>query len=158
MLTSNWDYQLSNPRWSWFNKLGLEYDEFKNFDLRVFLNTGLGYLFVDNDTTQLRGRFGAGTSREFDSPDNEWKPEATFGADLNHQLSARQKLSLVVDYYPTWDDFSDYRVIADAGWEVVLDKASNLSFKVGVIDRYDSTPNGAQRNDVDYSVLLLWKL
>ena len=46
----------------------------------------------------------------------------------------------------------------DISWELVLDDVNNLSLKVGVIDRYDSTPNGAEPNDVDYSVLLLWSL
>ena len=158
LLLSDWDFKLENPRWSWFNKLGLEYDEFKNFDLRLFLNTGLGYLLVDNEITQLRGRLGSGTSREFGGVDEQWKPEADFGADFNHQLTPRQKLSILFDYFPTWDDFSDYRLITNASWEMVLDETSNLSLKLLVIDRYDSTPNGAQPNDVDYALLLLWKM
>jgi hypothetical protein len=28
--------------------------------------------------------------------------------------------------------------------------------KLSVIDRYDSTPQGARPNDLDYSTLLLW--
>ena len=39
----------------------------------------------------------------------------------------------------------------------MLDEDSNLNLKIGVIDRYDSTPNGRKPNDFDYSVLLLWK-
>ena len=34
----------------------------------------------------------------------------------------------------------------------------NLSFKLSVIDRYDSTPDGRKPNDLDYALLLLWKL
>ena len=29
---------------------------------------------------------------------------------------------------------------------------------MGVIDRYDSTPNGRKHNDLDYFITLLWKL
>ncbi|MEM8678138.1 MAG: DUF481 domain-containing protein [Planctomycetota bacterium] len=158
LLNSDWDYQLKQPRWSWFNKLGLEYDEFKAFDTRIFGNTGFGYLLVDRELTELRGRFGAGTSREIGGVDDQWKPEAAFGADFSHQLTPRQKFSLVVDHYPNWDDFGDYRIIADGSLVVVLDEASNLSLKFGLIDRYDSTPDGAQRNAIDYSMVLLWKL
>ena len=46
----------------------------------------------------------------------------------------------------------------DAGWEVLLSQAANLSLKIGVVDRYDSTPNGRERNDLNYTALLLWKL
>ena len=158
LLQSNWDYKLQNPRWTWFNKLGLEYDEFKNFDLRLFLNSGVGYTFIDNEITQFRGRFGSGVSREFGGVDEDWKPEAVFGIDYARQMTERQRFVATVDYYPAWEDFSDYRIVSDFGWEIDLDAPTNLSLKFGVIDRYDSTPNGALANDVDYSVLLIWTL
>ena len=156
LLLSNWDYKLNNPRWTSFFKLGLEYDEFKDFDLRLFMNAGLGYYLIQTPNTTLRGRFGSGASREFGGLDEEWKPEAVFGLDLEHQLTERQKIKIVNDYYPNWTDFSDYRLITDASWQMMLDAASNLSLKVGVLNRYDSTPNGLKPNDVNYAVLLLW--
>ncbi len=155
---SNWDFKLANPRWSWFSKIGLEYDEFKDFDVRIFQNMGLGYQLIDTDSTQLRPRFGAGSSREFGGVQDQWIPEAVFGFDFAQQISDRQKFSAVVDFYPAWDNFEDYRMIVDLGWELVLDQASNLSLKIGVLDRYDSTPNGVQPNDINYSLLLLWAL
>lgn len=158
LLQSNWDYKLRNPRWTWFNKLGLEYDEFKNFDLRLFTNSGIGYTFIDNEITQFRGRFGSGVSREFGGVDDDWKPEAAFGIDFARQMTERQRFVATVDYYPAWEDFSDYRLVSDFGWEIDLDAPTNLSLKFSVIDRYDSTPNGALANDVDYSVLLIWTL
>ncbi len=158
LFRSNWEYKLANPSWTAFSKLGLEYDEFRAFDLRLVLNGGLGYYFVKSPITELRGRFGAGTSHEFGSVDDDWKPEANLGGDFERKISERQTLSFVTDYYPTWDDFSDYRLVSDASWELMLDAANNLSLKVSVIDRYDSTPGSAQPNDVDYAVLLLWSL
>ncbi len=158
LLYSDWDVKLAWPSWSWFNKLGLEYDEFKDFNVRFFLNTGLGYLFIDNDKTELRGRAGAGGSREFGGSENNWVPEAVFGCDFAHQLTPRQKLSVVFDYFPAWDDFNDYRMITDAGWEIVLNDAENLSLKVGLIDRFDSTPQTAERNDINYTLVLIWKM
>ena len=158
LLYSDWDWKMPSPRWSWFTKLGLEYDEFKQFNLRLNLNTGFGYLLVDAPKTQFRGRFGGGTSREFGGPDDDYEPEATLGADFAHEFSKRQKMSVVVDYFPTWDDFSDYRVVTDASWKIALDEEGQLNLKIGVIDRYDSTPNGVQPNDVNYSLVLLWHL
>lgn len=158
LLWSNWDYKLAHPRWSWFTKVLLSYDEFKDYDLQLALNSGLGYLLIDTSNTQFRGRFGAGASREFDGPNEEWTPEAVFGIDFSQQLTERQKLNVTVDYFPAWEDFADYRVLTDAGWELVLDEAANLSLKIGVIDRYDSTPDTAEDNDLNYSVLLLWTI
>lgn len=158
LFNTNWDWKFNNPRWTWFSKLGLEYDEFKDFDIRLFLNTGLGYFIVENDTSKLKGRFGAGASREFGGVDDEWVPEAVFGVDLEHQLTARQKIGAVMDYFPSWENFSDFRMITDAYWEFLLDEESDMNLRLSLLDRYDSTPNGAEHNDVNYALLLLWKL
>lgn len=149
---------LGDSRWSIFQNTMLEYDEFKAFDLRLVLNAGLGYLYYKSDTTKLKGRLGAGTSREFGGPSTEWVPEGDFGIDFEHQISKKQKLTATVDYYPDWGDFTDYRLVTNVGWEMLIDEASNLNLKIGVIDRYDSTPHGLKPNDFDYSILLLWKL
>jgi hypothetical protein len=158
---SNWDLKLPGwKRWSVYWKSGLEYDEFKNFDVRYNTNGGLGFLLspVDDDENKLRGRFGSGTSREFGGDDIQWHPEAAFGIDLTRRLTPRQKVSAVVDYFPTWTRFADYRIVSDIGWEIEMDQTDNLSLKINMIDRYDSTPNGARPNDVDYSVLVIWTL
>jgi hypothetical protein len=67
-------------------------------------------------------------------------------------------VKLTSDYYPAWEDFHDYRLVTNAYWEILLDDQTNLSLKLGAVDRYDSTPNGALPNDIDYFVTLLWKL
>ncbi|HUT14122.1 MAG TPA: hypothetical protein VMY42_26775 [Thermoguttaceae bacterium] len=40
---------------------------------------------------------------------------------------------------------------------MLIDQQMNLSLKLGVLDRYDSTPNGVKPNDLDYTAVLLWK-
>jgi putative salt-induced outer membrane protein YdiY len=157
-LRSRVDWKLGDSPWAVFSRLGLEYDEFKPFDVRVQLSGGLAYDIFDTETTELTSRFGAGASREVGGVDNDWQPEANFGVDLERKLTDRQKLTATVDYFPVWDDFSNYRIVSNAGWEILLSEASNLSMKVLVIDQYDSTPQGAKANDIDYSLLLLWKL
>lgn len=157
-LNSRFDYNLGEGRWSLFNITRLEYDEFKAFDLRLAINGGLGYDIIDTETRKLTGRFGAGASREFGGVDEDWVPEAVFGGDYTHKLSKRQKLTLTTDYYPTWEDFKDYRLVTQASWELLLDEETNLSLKVGLLDRYDSTPQGLKANDVDYFITLLWKM
>ncbi len=155
LLYSDFDCKMLRPRWSWFNKFGLEYDEFKEFNVRINYNTGFGFMCIDTPLTELRPRFGAGTSREIGSPDAEWKPEAVFGFDFSRQFTPCQNFSIVFDYYPNWTNFSEYRVVTVADWEFLLNKAKNLSLKLGLIDRYDSTPGTARPNDVDYSLLLI---
>ncbi len=151
------EYLFGDSPWSLFAEGLVEYDKFQAFDMRLTLASGLGYRFLDNDTTLNKSRMGLGTSREFGGPNDEWKPELVLGGDFKHQLSDRQKLYCTVDFYPNWSHFGDYRMITDAGWELVIDEASHTSLKIGVIDRYDSTPEGRKANDLNYSVLLLWK-
>lgn len=148
---------LGESRWTYFLKNGLEYDEFKAFDLRYNINSGLGYSFFRTDDLTVTGRLGAGASREFGGPSNDWVAEALFGLDYEHQLNSRHKWIAKVDYFPEWGDFANYRLISDVAWEYLIDENGDLSLKLGAVDRYDSTPNGAKPNDINYSALLLYK-
>jgi len=155
---ANHDWLLGESPWSVFAKSILVYDEFRPFDLELTLNTGLGYQFVKTDTWSFKGRFGSGATRQWDGPDERWRPEAMLGIDFEYKISERQKLRCTSDYYPEWGDYEVYRIRTDAGWEVLLDEATNMSLKLGVIDRYDSNAGGTKPNALDYSLLLLWKL
>ena len=155
----DWRYErlFGESPWTWFAHGTVDYDEFKPFDVRVSIDTGLGYQFVDTETTSLLGRSGGGWSREVGGPNDEYVPEALFGADFKHQLSKRQKFTVTVDYTPDVTDFRDYRLKTKLAWDVLLDEEMNLSLKLSVLDRYDSTPNGVKPNDIDYAITLLWK-
>jgi len=156
-LNIDYDRMLNNSPWSLFGKYGMEWDAFKAFDLRLNLNGGLGYHWFRTDDTTLVTRFGAGASREIGAPIDEWTPEAVFGIEGERQLTNRQKIKAKIDYFPAWEDFTDYRLVSDVSWEILLDGSENLSLKLAATDRYDSTPQGAERNDVYYSLLLLYK-
>lgn len=150
------EHLFQDSPWTWFVHGTVEYDEFQAFDLRVALDTGLGYRFINTDMTNLTGRFGGGTSREIGGPDDEFIPEAVFGLDFEHKINKRHKLTLTVEYRPDVTDFADYRLNSKVGWEILLDEAMNLSMKITASDRYDSTPHGAKPNDLDYALMMLW--
>ncbi|MEM9367266.1 MAG: DUF481 domain-containing protein [Planctomycetota bacterium] len=156
-LNIDYDRLVGDSPWAGFGKFGLEFDEFKNFDLRLNLNAGVGYHWIRSKPTNLVTRFGAGASKEFGAPDDDWVAEAVFGLEADHQLTARQKVKAKLDYFPAWEDFSNYRLVTDFSWETLLDSSDNLSLRLAVTDRYDSTPQGAEPNDFYYSVLLLYK-
>jgi len=143
---------------SWFAELGLEYDEFRPFDLRLTANGGIQKLFVDNDTTQLSWKFGAGISQEIGAPEDSIVPEAVFGLILEKQLTSRQCLEADVDYFPDWSNFTEFRIEAEASWRIVLDEQHGWSLKLAALDRYDSTPGDNKPNDFTYSLVLLWEI
>ena len=158
LLKTRQDLFLDQSHWNWFTKQEVAYDEFKAFDLRWVINSGIAYRFADSDERKLAGRFGAGVSREFGGPDNRWIPEAVFGADWKRKLTEQQEVKATFDYLPSWNNWDeDFRITADLAWEIRFDQPENLRLKVGIIDRYDNTPNGAKANDFAYSLLLLWK-
>jgi putative salt-induced outer membrane protein YdiY len=157
LVYSNWERFLGDSPWTYFVNNGLEFDRFRAFDVRYNINSGLGYNFIKTEELTLAGRFGAGASREYGGPDDRWVPEALFGGDYEHQINARNKLIAKLEYFPEWGDFSNFRLVSDVAWEYLIDAKGNLSFKLGALDRYDSTPNGAKPNDVNYSALLLYK-
>jgi len=158
LLNTRYDWLLPDSPWSLFVNDSLEFDRFRAFDIRWAANLGIGYALIRNDITTLAGRFGSGVSQEVGGPESRYVPEATFGMLFEHQINELQKVTAKVDYFPDWQDFGGYRINSDVGWEILLSKAMNLSLKLGALDRYDSTPNGAKPNDLNYSLLLLWKL
>ena len=152
-----WELLLEDSPWTWFIHETTEYDEFKDFDIRLSYDTGLGRELVKNDTTSLLARIGGGVSHEVGSSDEDMVPEAVFSLELSHKLNERQKLSASSEYSPDVTDFVDYRMKSKASWEVVLDEETNLSLKVSVTDTYDSTTDGdVKPNDFDYTLTLLW--
>lgn len=153
---NDWIFEKGSP-WRYFVTAKYEYDDFQAWLHRVTLGNGIGYAFIENDTTFLLGRAGLGISREFVGGDNKWVPEGILGADFSHKLTERQKITASVDYLPSLSEFpDDYRVIAKAAWEIMVDPEVKMSLKIGVEDRYDSTPGDKKRNDVDYFALLVW--
>ena len=153
----DFDRLFTDSKWSAFAKFGSEWDQFKAFDSRLNINGGVGYFFVRSDDALLSTRFGAGASKEIGAPDDDWKAEAVFGTEAEYQLNRYNKMKGKVEYFPAWEDFSDFRIVSDFAWEILLDDSDNLSLKLALTDRYDSTPQGAKANDIYYSLLLLVK-
>jgi putative salt-induced outer membrane protein YdiY len=156
-IRNDWLLDDSSP-WSLYTKANLFYDEFQAFELQTNGSTGIGYQIFKRPELTLTTRAGGGASREFGGPDNEWTPEALFGFEYEQHVSDTQKLYANLEYYPRFEDFGQYRLVTDGGWEIELSKPSNLSLKISANDRFDSTPNGADPHLVNYSVLLLLKL
>lgn len=152
------DWLFADSPWTIYAMSQLYYDEFQAFDLNVNANTGLGYRFIKEDWIELMGSFGSGASRKIGGPNDDWIPEAQFGLDYEQQISPKQKLTAKIDYFPEWGDFDNFRTITDLGWQVQLDVPSNVSLKLAATDRYDGQPDGAPPHNLNYSLLLLWKL
>lgn len=151
------DWLLENSKWRVFALGSVVYDDFKDWDFRVSAFVGAGYEFIENDKTLLLGRVGLGASREIGGTDNNITPEGLLGLDFNHKINERQRFTSSVDLFPALDDFGEYRAVAKAAWELIVDPETKMSLKIGVEDRFDSTPgDGFKKNDFSYFALLVW--
>jgi putative salt-induced outer membrane protein YdiY len=155
-LESRWERLFGESPWTLFMHLTLDYDEFQAWDVRLAGDTGVGYRLIKNELTQLTARLGGGASREFGGDDEDVKPEGVFGLEFERKINCRHKVNMSAEYRPDVSDWTDYRLVSKASWEVLLDEALHLSLKFGVADRYDSTPQGRKPNDLDYSLVLLF--
>lgn len=150
------EIKLRNPRWSWFNQVGVEIDRFKDFDYRVALHTGLSFKVIDEELRKFKIRFGGGASREIGSINDDWSPELQFGADWERKLFDNTRLYATVDYFPNVSDFADYRLNTNAGLDFLVDARRNINFRIFAQNRYDSTPpTGNEESDLDYGAALV---
>jgi putative salt-induced outer membrane protein YdiY len=142
--------------WLAFVHNSVEYDDFQAFDSRVGFDGGIGYQCMKTDTTSLRGRVGAGASREYGVPGSRYIPEGNLSCDFEHKLSPGHKLVLKSEYLPNLEEFEEFRAKNDLAIETGLDLLGPMSLKMGVVDQYDSTPNGKKHNDVQYTAQVVW--
>lgn len=167
--TTSQNQALSNTRdeilfpgspWSVFTALQIEYDEFRDYDFRVGVYTGLAYAWVNTPATLFKTRAGVGAQYEISiaggAPD-KWVPEAVLGYDFNHKFTDRQGFVSTVDVYPSLANLGQYRVRARAAYEIVIDPDHGMVLRLGVQDRYDSNPGTSKRNDVNFFASLLFK-
>ncbi len=146
--------------WSVFTATQVEYDEFRAYDLRAGAYAGLSRRWLKNDTTSLKTRLGAGATREMDTrgtASDRWVPEAVIGGDFNHRFTDRQSFVSSVDVFPNLSQIGQFRVRARAGYEIVVDPEHGMVLRLGVQDRYDSSPANARRNDLNYFATLLFR-
>ncbi len=156
-ITNDWLFH-EDSLWTLFTTSTLFYDEFQAFDIQVNMDGGIGYRLINGDHLALTTRMGAGSSREVGGLNDEWIAEAIFSVVSEIQVSTHQSIYATMDYFPELERFDEFRLVTDLGWEIELEQPANLSLKISVTDRYDSTLVDTNPQLLNYSVLLLWKI
>lgn len=152
------DWLIKDSKWRFFADAKFEYDEFTDYDVRISGHGGVGYQFIKTEKDDLIGRAGIGAYKEFGSANNDIVPEGILGVDYTHTFSKTQSFFVTANLYPQLDQWGPFRADGKAGYQIVLDESSNLLLKLGIADRYDTTPgSGYKRNDFDYFVMLGWE-
>ena len=149
------DWRLANERYSFFLQSGVEYDEFRQFDLRWTGGSGFSALVIDDGTTRLNASLGAGVTREFGSPNDELSPELITGIEFSHKLTDSQTISLTAEFFPDLEQIGEFRSIIRPTWEIKLDAKTDLSLRIGFEQRYESITNLEKHSDFDYFAALV---
>ena len=150
---------LTDSKWRYFAQGKWEYDEFQAWQHRVSVAGGVGYEFINDDKQTLIGRAGLGASYEMGkNADEKVIPEGLLGLDWTYKVSENSTLKASTTYYPSFDDFGEFRWVNSAGLEVVMDAESGMTLNTGFEHRHDSDPGtGIKNNDLDYYMGLGWK-
>lgn len=113
-------------------------DDIADLDYRVTLSPGMGYYFIKNQKTSLRGEVGPGVVFEKQGGEEDTYMTIRFAERWDQKLSDKVKLWQSLEFLPQVDDWANYVVNAELGVEVVLTK--HLRQRTYLQDTYDAQP------------------
>lgn len=142
--------------WSVYALTFVDYDELRDYKFMIGLYGGLGYLVTETDDLFFKLRGGAGTIYKTGGRLGDvWEPSLNFGYDFKSRITERSALVSVLDYYPSFDDFSDFLLRLKVAYEVTIDPENGLFLRAGIFERYDSSPGpGKDKSDLNYFLTL----
>ena len=152
------DYQNNFAgRTSWYMRDEGGFDRIKGIELYNVAAAGLGYDFIKKENQTLTGRAGLSYRYEgYDDPSAEDVSSAGLDFGLKHDLTRDNwSVSNSLSFTPAFDDFGNYRVIHDSGFEMPI-AASKWKFRVGLGNDYTSQPPpGREKLDTTYYTRLI---
>ena len=151
------EWLLPESRWLIFAQLQAEVDQFQDYDVRLRGTAGVGYRFIDNDTTLLIGRIGAGAAYDIGGEnDGDAVPEGFAGYEFSHKFNDDVSFTSSGEIYPSLEDAGEFRSFVRGALNVALSDEGNLSLSLGAEHRYESDVTDAEKSDVDYFLLLVY--
>ncbi len=149
------DWILPDDPWGFFIDANAEYNQFRQYDVRIAGTGGVRYEVLKNEDTFILARAGLGAAREFGGDNDGVYPEATLGLRASHRLNSRLSLNAYGDYQPDLEDASNFRVVAGAALEIALNHDKSMKLKAGFEDTFESQSGNTNPNDIDYYLTLV---
>lgn len=143
----------------WYNlyRLEADHDRFANIHVRTIPAVGIGYWFFDNPDTKLLAE-GAVGLRYVDFRDES---EDDIAVVLIPRAYGEKKLFKILTisediyFYPTIDDFNNYRIHSETACTVDINE--KLALRISFIDDYNSNPTeDAEKNDISFISSLVY--
>jgi len=146
--------------WGWYIRGEVERDDFENLDLRTTLGGGLSYRVVNRDVQTLELLGGLGYRYEsFTDGRTDNSPTIEFGVDHWYQFAPWLDMENRLTFSPQVNDFTDYLVIHDSGFEMPIGASEQWKLRFGVRNDYNALPaEGRKKLDTSYysRILLDW--
>ena len=149
----------ARERWYWYSRLGMEYDEFENLDLRSTAAAGFGHYWIKKPEHEFKTGIGFGYRHEsFTSGLTKNSAVIDLGLDYRIDVAPWLQFTHALVYSPDIQDTADYRLDLDTA--VILPfENENLKLKVGMRNEYNSAPQpGIERLDNTYYANIVLKL
>lgn len=154
---NEWPVQTGSS-WKLFVASTGEFDAFKSFDYRLTASTGLAWNFFTSDDMSATMRLGVGGTREFGPNAADPSADGFPGLDISYKLSQSAKVTGSYDGVFNLDQTDHNRSVLRFALDVLIDAKNNLGLKLGIEDRYDSSPLLArERHDLEYFALMTLK-
>ncbi|MBK9119618.1 MAG: DUF481 domain-containing protein [Phycisphaerales bacterium] len=140
-----------------YGRMEVEYDEFERLDLRFSTGIGGGYYWIKEDAHELKTLAGLGYLHEtYNTGLTRDTAEAELGLDYRLDVAPWARFVQELRYYPTFESFSDYRILSDSSLRVPLGGSNMWSIRLGARYEYKSQPAaGVERLDQTYYLNLV---
>jgi putative salt-induced outer membrane protein YdiY len=132
------------------------HDAIADVEYRVTLSPGVGYYFIKNKTTFLRGEVGPGVVFEKAGGETDTYMTLRLAERFEHQLSKTARIWQSAEILPDVSDWENYIVNAEIGIDVAIN--TRWSLRAYLQDTYDNKPaDGRKHNDLKLVVGTAYK-
>lgn len=122
-----------------YNLVGVGYDKVRKIDLRYEAGPGVGYHAFKQPTFVLNLEAGFNfQAEERSAGNNVERVYARLGENGSWKINSKLSFEHRFEYMPSIREPSEYRLRAEATLRYLL--WQNLSFKLSVVDNYDTSP------------------
>jgi putative salt-induced outer membrane protein YdiY len=123
------------------------HDAVADLDYRLTLSPGVGYYFIKNKTTFLRGEVGPGFVYEKLGGETDSYATLRVAERFEHTFTEHAKMWQSLEWLPQVDDFNNYVINAEVGLDTAITK--KLSLRTFLQDTFDNEPApGRKKNDL----------
>lgn len=139
-----------------YARLEALHDDIADIQYRVIFSPGVGYYFIKQPNTNLRGEAGPAFIYEKQGDDERGYMTLRLAERFDHKFNEKTKLWQTFEILPQVDDWNNFIINAEIGIETSL--TEKLSLRTYLQDTYDNEPaEGREKNDMKLVTALAYK-